>query len=45
MQPRVLKSYVFAKTSLKNLNFPWVTKIEKYAFGGAKLRSLKVENC
>ena len=36
---------VFANTSIQHLNFPSVTKIESYAFGNSKLKSLKVENC
>ena len=45
MQPKVLKYYVFNRTAIQHLNLPSVTKIENFAFGGSKLRSLIVENC
>ena len=45
MQPNVLKKFVFADTSIQYLDFPSVTKIESYAFGNSKLKSLIVENC
>ena len=40
-----MKKDTFTLTSIQHLNLPSVTQIEKYAFGGSKLRSLKVENC
>ena len=45
MQPKLLKERVFYNTSIQHLNFPSVTKIENFAFGVSKLRTLIVENC
>ena len=45
MKPKILKKYVFTDTSIQFLDLPSVTKIENYAFGGSKLKSLAVKNC
>ena len=41
----VLIYIVFGNTTIQHLNFPSVSKIENYAFGVSKLRTLVVENC
>ena len=45
MKPTVLEKDVFKYTPIQHLNLPSVTKIENYAFGSSKLKSLIVENC
>ena len=40
-----MKENVFAYTPFQYLHLPFVTKIDNYAFGGSKLKSLIVENC
>ena len=45
MQPKILENIVFTCTPIQHLNFPSVTHIKNYAFGGSKLKTLVVENC
>ena len=45
MQPKVLRKSVFQNTPIQHLKLPSVTKIENFAFGISKLRTLIVDNC
>ena len=40
-----MKNEVFRYIPIQHFNLPSVTKIENYAFGSSKLRTLIVENC